>query len=92
MSIITKFQSDMDQILSNFVPYTNPYIILSWRVPEEIVSNGFAFPQEIRSEVLWDGNITMGYPTDIAANENEIDIIAISYEPNASTPAKRHFV
>jgi len=69
MSIITKFQSDMDQVLSNFVPYTNPYIILSWKVPEELVSNGFEFPQEIRSEILWDGNITMGYPTDIAANE-----------------------
>jgi hypothetical protein len=24
MSILTKFQSDMDQIISNFVPYNNP--------------------------------------------------------------------
>jgi hypothetical protein len=29
MSILTKFQSDMDQILSNFIPYNNPYIIIS---------------------------------------------------------------
>ena len=69
MSIMTKFQSDMDQIISNFVPYNNPYIILSWKVPEDLVTNGFSIPQEIRSEVLWDGNISLSYPTDIAASE-----------------------
>jgi len=65
MSIMTKFQTDMDQILSNFIPYNNPYIILSWKVPLDLSSSGFAIPQEIRSEVLWDGNITLSYPTDI---------------------------
>lgn len=67
MSIITKFQTDMDQIISNFVPYNNPYIILSWKVPYTILQS--TVPQEIRSEVLWDGGITLSYPTDIAANE-----------------------
>lgn len=67
MSIISKFQTDMDQIISNFVPYNNPYIILSWKVPGTILQH--AVPQEIRSEVLWDGGITLSYPTDIAANE-----------------------
>jgi hypothetical protein len=69
MSIMTKFQSDMDQIISNFVPYNNPYIILSWKVPNDLVTGGFSIPQEIRSEVLWDGNISLSYPTDIAATE-----------------------
>ena len=69
MSIMTKFQSDMDQIISNFVPYNNPYIILSWKVPNDLVTGGFSIPQEIRSEVLWDGNISLSYPTDIAASE-----------------------
>lgn len=69
MSILTKFQSDMDQILSNFIPYNNPYIIISWKVPEDVVPNGFSIPQEIRSEVLWDGNIAINYPTDITASE-----------------------
>jgi hypothetical protein len=69
MSIMTKFQSDMDQIISNFVPYNNPYIILSWKVPNDLVNGGFAVPQEIRSEVLWDGNISLSYPTDIPATE-----------------------
>ena len=67
MSILTKFQTDIDQIISNFVPYSNPYIIISWKVPPEIM--GTAVAQEIRSEVLWDGGITLSYPTDIAANE-----------------------
>jgi hypothetical protein len=69
MSIMTKFQSDMDQIISNFVPYNNPYIIISWKVPEALVTGGFSIPQEIRSEVLWNGNITLSYPTDINASE-----------------------
>lgn len=62
VSIITRFQTDMDQILSNFVPYSNPYVVISWKVPAE-----FQLPtiQEIRSEVLWDGNITLDYPVDL---------------------------
>jgi len=69
MSILTKFQTDMDQIISNFVPYTNPYIIISWKIPEDLASGPFSPLQEIRSEVLWDGNIALSYPTDIGATE-----------------------
>ncbi len=61
MSILTRFQTDMDQIISNFVPYNNPYIILSWKIPEAFVE----IPQEIRTEVLWSQSINMTYPTDI---------------------------
>lgn len=69
MSILTKYQSDMDQILSNFIPYNNPYIIISWKVPTGMAPNGFSYPQEIRSEVLWDGAVNLSYPTDINASE-----------------------
>ena len=69
MSILTKFQTDMDQILSNFIPYNNPYIIISWKVPTDLATGGFAIPQEIRSEVLWSGSVNLNYPTDISANE-----------------------
>lgn len=65
MSILTEYQTDMDQILSNFVPYNNPYIIISWKVPEEF---GVGYIQEIRSEVLWGGNITLDYPIEQASN------------------------
>lgn len=59
MSIITKFQLDMDQIVSNFVPYNNPYIIISWKIPAEA---GLEYETEIRSEVLWDGSINFTPP------------------------------
>jgi Arc/MetJ family transcription regulator len=62
MSIIAKYQTDIDQILSNFVPYTNPYIIISWKVPTDIQ---LAYMQEIRSEVMWNGGISLSYPTEI---------------------------
>jgi len=69
MSILAKFQSDIDQIVSNFVPYNNPYIILSWKIPSDLSATGFATDNEIRSEVLWSGNIALTYPTDITAFE-----------------------
>jgi len=64
MSILTKFQTDMDQILSNFIPYNDPYVIISWKIPSDFVST----EQEIRSEVLWDGNIGLQYPTDLPSS------------------------
>lgn len=66
MSIMTKYQCDMDQILSNWVPYSNPYIILSWKVPSKFNLN---YNYEIRSEVLWDGSISLEYPTDLASTD-----------------------
>lgn len=66
MSILTRYQSDMDQILSNFVPYNNPYVIISWTVPKDY---NLPYTQEIRTEVLWNGQINLSYPTDINANQ-----------------------
>lgn len=64
MSILTKFQSDMDQIISNFVPYTNPYIVISWKLPVQFAN----IVQEIRSEVLWSDQINLTYPVEIQSN------------------------
>jgi len=66
MSVITKFQTDMDQILSNFIPFNNPYIVISWKIPSEF---NLASTYEIRSEVLWSGSINMQYPTDQNATD-----------------------
>jgi hypothetical protein len=66
MSVITKFQTDMDQILSNFVPYSDPYIIISWKVPDDA---DLAVGQEIRSEVLWSGNLNLQYPIETTATD-----------------------
>jgi hypothetical protein len=62
MHIVTKYQSDMDQILTNFAPYCDPYIIISWKLP-------FANNIEIRTEILWNGNISLTYPTDVGPTQ-----------------------
>jgi hypothetical protein len=66
MSIMTRYQQDMDQIISNFVPYCDPYIIISWKFPGIKESS---VPFEIRSEVLWSGEIRPTYATEIQGNQ-----------------------
>lgn len=66
MSILTEYQTDMDQILSNFIPYSNPYVVIAWKIPD---SMGTRTTQEIRSQVLWSGNMNMEYPTDTTKSD-----------------------
>ena len=61
-SILTRYQKDMDQIVSNFAPYFDPYIVLSWRVPD---MNDF----EIRSTVEWSNNMSLTYPINLASGQ-----------------------
>lgn len=61
MSIITRYQNDMDQILTNFMPYNDPYIVVSWREPY----TNF----EIRTPIHWSNNISLTYPIDISHNQ-----------------------
>jgi len=61
-SILARYQTDIDQIVSNFVPFCNPYVIISWFMPKAF---GLAADQEIRSEVLWNGNLSMNYPVEL---------------------------
>jgi len=62
VSIMTRYQSDMDQILSHLLPYVNPYFVVSWRTPSRP-------DHEIRSNVYWSGNATFQYPVEMAANQ-----------------------
>jgi hypothetical protein len=66
LNIIANYQSDIDQIISNFVPYSNPYIVICWRIPDLF---GLEVINEIRSEVLWDGSINLEYPIDVTATD-----------------------
>ena len=62
VTIATRFQKDMDQILSHILPYVNPYFTVSWRTPSR--------PDfEIRSNVFWNGNANLSYPFDIASTQ-----------------------
>jgi hypothetical protein len=67
MTIVTKYQSDMDQILTNFIPYCDPYIIISWKLPSVADSSS---PYEIRSEILWNGNISLNYPVELTPTQS----------------------
>jgi len=62
VSIITRYQTDMDQIISNFVPFCNPYVVISWKLPEDFQ---LSVDQEIRSEVLWNGDVNLKYPIEL---------------------------
>lgn len=66
MSIIAKYQADIEQLISNFAAYTNPYLILVWKIPDEF---NLSSTYEIRSEVEWNGSIALNYPGDITAND-----------------------
>lgn len=54
MTILAKYQEDMDQIVQNFAVHTNPYIVVSWQEPKS--------GRELRTEILWDGTMSYTYP------------------------------
>jgi hypothetical protein len=62
LSLLATYQTDIDQLISNFAAYANPYIIISWKVPEEF---GLPVTMPINTKVEWDGNIAITYPLDI---------------------------
>ena len=62
MSIIASYQTDIDQIISNFAAYTNPYIYITWEAPEEI---GLPASMPINSKVEWSGSINLDYNSEI---------------------------
>lgn len=64
VTIWARFQQDIEQIISNFAPYFDPYIIISWRLP-------FLPNQEIRTEIEWNNNVTLTYPQPLQANTLE---------------------
>jgi hypothetical protein len=66
MAIIARYQSDIEQIISNFVPYCDPYIAISWKLP---TTENTTYEKEIRTIIEWGGNLNMQYPTELATNQ-----------------------
>lgn len=60
LSILTRYQNDLDQIITCLYTFFHPYIVISYIHPE--------VNQEVRCIVQWDGNLNFQYPNDIAAN------------------------
>lgn len=63
VTIIAYFKEDIDQIIQNFVVNCNPYIIVSWKIPEKF---DLPFIDEIRSEIQWSGDISYNNPKDLS--------------------------
>lgn len=54
LNVLAKYQEDMDQIIQNFTMNTDPYAIISWQEPKS--------GRELRTEILWDGDVQYEYP------------------------------
>lgn len=48
------YQSDLEQIITNWVSYFDPYIVISWKEPY----TGY----ELRSKIIWEGSGNITYP------------------------------
>jgi hypothetical protein len=66
VSMVANYKEDIDQIVSNFIPWCNPYFIISWKVPEDF---GMDFIDELRTEVTWSGSVNFENPINIDKNE-----------------------
>jgi hypothetical protein len=66
MSIIARYQSDIEQIISNFVPYCDPYIVVSWKLP---TTENTTYEREIRTIIEWSGSLNIQYPVELNANQ-----------------------
>lgn len=64
MDIYTRYQDDMDQIISNFGVFFNPDIYV---VIPDPVNTG----KNLKCQIVWDGNIPIQFPEEISKNEPE---------------------
>ena len=64
MSILCRYMQDLEQIITNFIPYSNPYIVIAWQEPTDTGNIN-----EIRTEVEWDQTISMTPPTELSYTE-----------------------
>ena len=63
VDFIAKYQRDIDQIITNFIPYCDPYFVISWRIKE-------MNDHEVRSVCEWSGSVNVEYPKDLNASTN----------------------
>lgn len=61
LSIVTKFQEDMDEILCNFIPFMNPDVFVVWPSPR---GNG-----NIKSQIVWNGEVNIIYPEELGETD-----------------------
>lgn len=72
ISILTKYPSDMDEILCNFLPRFNKDIYVRINHPK-IVN------YKLKSEIVWNGSVDENWPTDIDHFEADIQEASTSF-------------
>jgi hypothetical protein len=72
IDVITKFQQDMDMIISNFIPFFNPDIYVV--IPHPVNAN-----QNLKVQFVWDGNINLELPEAVGKNESARIIASTSF-------------
>ena len=65
VAAIARYDSDLDQIMQNFIPFFKPDVFVSWKHPHNK-------EMEIKSQVVWNGNINYQSPVEVTTNQNEI--------------------
>lgn len=64
LSGIAKYDADIDQMISNFIPFFKPDVYICWKHPK--------YPTEVlKCPLVWDGNIDYQAPTEYDASEIE---------------------
>lgn len=69
ITIIARYRTDIEQIISNIIPHCNPYFVISIKVPSDFKLLG---EQEIREVVTWSGNINIEHPDPINKDAKSI--------------------
>ena len=72
MSIVTRYEDDMDQIISNFIPMMTPDFYVVWPNPKQP-------GKHLKSQVVWDGSINYEYPTDVGETDPYRIIVTTSF-------------
>lgn len=67
LSIIGRYQEDIEQIISNVSAYCDPYITISWKLP---TTENTLYEQEIRSVVQWEGNFNVSFPNELSNSQS----------------------
>lgn len=66
VTMIAKYKSDIDQIVTNFAAYANPYFVVTWNTPKEFSE---VYRDAINLKIHWSGDVSLDTPTSLAAND-----------------------
>lgn len=62
VDVIVRYHTDLDEILSNFIPFMNPDVFVVWPHPKR--PNLY-----IKSQIVWNGGINITFAGDISPNQ-----------------------